>query len=53
VKKPDYMDIVSLQSFSGSWKFNVELAAVTGKSIDVLQGSAPIKVSTNSRILHY
>ena len=43
-KKPDYMDVVSLQSFSGSWKLSDALAAVIGKSIDVLKTSAPIKV---------
>jgi len=52
-KKPDYMDVVSLQAFSGSWKINTELAAVVGKSIAALQGSAPIKVLNNNSVLDF
>ena len=38
------MPVVSLQTFSGCWKSNDELAAVINVSLDVLQAAAPIKV---------
>jgi len=39
------MDVVSLQSFSGSWKFNAELVAVIEKNLEDLEKQAPLKVS--------
>jgi len=44
-KEPDYMDVVSLQSFSGCWKFNAELVAVIEKTLEDLEKQAPFKVS--------